>query len=270
MTITQPRNPKTRTLKSSHGDMIRAIADYWNVHIHDLAIAKHPVGTAGFFKDLDAYRFDKLRYLPQVVDFNGYRGKTILEAGCGIGLDLLRFAQGGARVTGIDLAKTSIDLAQKNFTLHDAPGEFYLMNGEALEFEDNSFDVVYAHGVLQYTASADKMARELHRVLKPGGEAIAMVYNRISWLNALSQVMKVDLEHEDAPVLNKYSIDEFKDMLAPLAQVRIVPERFPVASKLHKGWKAVLYNGMFVPAFRILPRALVRPLGWHLMAFCKK
>lgn len=270
MTTTQTRHRKTAPIKSSNGELIKAIADYWNAHIHDLAIAKHPVGTAGFFKDLDCYRFDKLRYLPQVVDFNGYRGKTILEAGCGIGIDLLRFAQGGAQVIGVDLAKTSIELAKKNFELNGVRGEFLKMNGEALEFEDNSFDVVYAHGVLQYTASADKMARELHRVLKPGGEAIAMVYNRLSWLNALSRVMKVDLEHEDAPVLNKYSISEFKKMLAPFAQVRIVPERFPVPSQLHKGWKAMLYNGMFVPAFTILPRFLVRPLGWHLMAFCKK
>jgi ubiquinone/menaquinone biosynthesis C-methylase UbiE len=256
--------------KPANDELIRAIGDYWNAHIHDLAIAKHPVGTAGFFTDLDDYRFDKLRYLPKLVDFNGYRGKTILEAGCGIGLDLLRFARGGAQVIGVDLAKTAIDLAGKNFSLHGTRGEFFVMNAEALEFEDNSFDVVYAHGVLQYTADAGKMAAELHRVLKPGGEAIAMVYNRISWLNALSKVMKVELEHEDAPVLNKYAIAEFQKMLAPFAQVRIVPERFPVASKLHKGWKAMVYNGMFVPAFTVLPRFLVRPWGWHLMAFCSK
>ncbi|MEK7728244.1 MAG: class I SAM-dependent methyltransferase, partial [candidate division KSB1 bacterium] len=236
-------------MNARHGDLLKTIANYWNAHIHDLAIAKHSVGTQGFFQDLDEYRFDKLRYLPKVVNFNGYRGKTILEVGCGIGLDLLRFAQGGAKVFGVDLARQSIELAQKNFALHGAWGEFRLMNGEALEFEDNSFDVVYAHGVLQYTASAEQMVKELHRVLKPGGEAIMMVYNRISWLNALSKIMKVDLEHEDAPVLNKYSISAFKQMLAPFAKVRLVPERFPVASKLHKGWKAALFNGLFVPSF---------------------
>ncbi len=258
------------SMNARHGDLLKAIANYWNAHIHDLAIAKHPVGTQGFFQDLDEYRFDKLRYLPKVVNFNGYRGKTILEVGCGVGIDLLRFAKGGAKVFGVDLARHSIDLAKKNFELNGAWGEFRMMNGEALEFDDNSFDVVYAHGVLQYTASAEQMAKELHRVLKPGGEAIMMVYNRISWLNALSKIMKVDLEHEDAPVLNKYSIGEFKKMLAPFAKVRLVPERFPVASKLHKGWKATLFNGMFVPSFNLMPKFLVRPLGWHLMAFCNK
>jgi len=249
---------------------LEAIREYWNAHIHDLAIAKHPVGTKGFFVDLDDYRFDKLRYLPHVVDFNGYRGKKILEIGCGIGIDLIRFAKGGAHVTGVDLAQQSIQLAKKNFELNGLKADLRPMNGEALEFADNSFDMVYAHGVLQYTADAGKMAKEMRRVLKPGGKAIAMVYNRLSWLNALSKVMKVELEHEDAPVLKKYSIGEFKKMLSPFSTIRIVPERFPVASRLQQGWKAAAFNRIFVPAFNLIPRFIVRPLGWHIMAFCKK
>ena len=108
-----------------------------------------------------------------------------------------------------------------------------------------------------------------HRVLRPDGLAIFMVYNRVSWLNAMSKVMKVGLEHGDAPVLRLYSIPEFRALLAPFREVEIVPERFPVASRLHKGWKAALYNSMFVGTFNALPRAWVRPYGWHLMAFCR-
>ena len=71
--------------------------------------------------------------------------------------------------------------------------------------------------------------------LRPGGEAIFQVYNRISWLNALSQVMKVGLEHADAPVLKKFSQAEFEALLKGFREVRIVPERFPVKSRLHHG-----------------------------------
>jgi ubiquinone/menaquinone biosynthesis C-methylase UbiE len=254
----------------SNAATIAAIGTYWNEHIHDLEIATEPVGSAGFFHELDEYRFDKLRYLPQVVDFSGYQGKRLLEVGCGAGIDLVRFARGGAIVTGVDLAQVSIDLAQKNFAQNGLEGDLRVMDGEALVFPDNSFDVVYGHGVLQYTADASQMVREMHRVLKPDGEAIFMVYNKYSWLNALSKLMKVDLEHEDAPVLNKYSIGEFKTMLRPFAQVRIVPERFPVESRLHHGLKAALYNKFFVKTFNLLPRFVVRPTGWHIMAFATK
>ncbi len=252
--------------------MVDAIAAYWNTRIHDREMTDQPVGTLGFFVDLDEYRFDKLQYLPRLVDFGGYRGRRLLEVGCGIGTDLVRFARGGARVTGIDLAQRSIELATTNFELHGLGGraDLRVANGEALPFADDSFEVVYGHGVLQYTADARRMVEECRRVLEPGGEAIFMVYNRVSWLNALSRAMGVGLEHADAPVLKTYSMPEFRRLLDGFGEVRIVPERFPVPSRLHKGWKGALYNGLFVGMFNAIPRSLVRRFGWHLMAFCRK
>jgi SAM-dependent methyltransferase len=245
------------------------IQAYWNERIHDLEMTQHEPGTEAFFRDLDAYRFDKLRYLPRVVDFNGYRGKRLLEIGCGIGTDLVRFAAGGARVVGVDLSSTALDLAEKNASASGVEIELRLANGEELPFEDGSFDVTYAHGVLQYTADPKRMVSECRRVLCPAGEALLMVYNRISWLNALSKVMKVPLEHEDAPILEKYSIAEYRRLLDVFSDVRIVPERFPVRSKLHGGWKGFAYNHFFVDPFNWLPRSWVRRFGWHLMAFCR-
>jgi SAM-dependent methyltransferase len=251
--------------------VIDAIERYWNARIHDLEMTSHPVGTLAFFDDLDDYRFDKLRYLPVLVDFNGLAGRRLLEVGCGIGTDLVRFARGGARVTGVDLSRTAVDLAAKNFALHHlVPDELAVANGEALPYPEASFDHVYGHGVIQYTADPAQLVRECHRVLKPGGLGIFMVYNRVSWLNALSRVMKVPLEHEDAPVLRKFSIPEFRALLAPFAETRIVPERFPVKSRLHRGWKGLAFNTCFVGTFNALPRAWVRRYGWHLMAFCRK
>lgn len=250
--------------------VLEEIRRYWNDHIHDLELAKHPVGTRGFFHDLDEYRFDKLRYLPKVVNFNAYAGKKLLEVGCGVGIDLVRFARGGAEVTGVDLAEQSIDLAKKYFAHEGLTGDLLLGNGEELRFEDNRFDVVYAHGVIQYTANAQKMVNELYRVVKPGGEVIMMVYNRNSWLNFLSEKLGVALEHEDAPVLKKYTIAEFQQLLTKFSKITIIPERFPVRSKLQKGLKAKFFNWFFVPVFNLIPKKITRNTGWHIMAFAYK
>jgi len=252
------------------GDTIQDIRSYWNERIHDLAVAKHPVGSKAFFDELDEYRFDKLRYLPKVVDFSGYAGRTLLEIGCGAGIDLVRFAQGGAAVTGVDLSETAIGLAKANFKHRNLQGDLRVMNGEALEFPDATFDVVYCHGVLQYTADIHKMIDEARRVLKPGGSFIAMVYNRRGWLMVMSRFFKVELEHEDAPVLNLYTIRELKGLLSDYSTIRIRPERFPVRSRLHKGIKGFLYNTFFVGPFNLIPRPLVRRWGWHIMAFAQK
>ncbi|MCG8605139.1 class I SAM-dependent methyltransferase [bacterium] len=254
----------------SENRLIGDIRNYWNTHIHDLEIARHPIGTPGFFADLDEYRFDKLRYLPKVVDFDGYTGKELLEVGCGVGIDLVRFARGGAIVTGVDLADKSIQLAQKNFKQNGLHADLLRANGEDLQFGDNCFDVVYAHGVIQYTANPQQMIAELFRVVKPGGEVIMMVYNRKSWLNFMSVTVGVPLEHQDAPVLRKFSISEFKHLLRRFPSVKIVPERFPVCSKLHKGIKGLLFNNFFVPLFNLIPRPITRNTGWHIMAFAQK
>ncbi len=251
-------------------DLTSQIASYWDEGIHDLAITTHPVGTPGFFQQLDDYRYDKLNYLPRLVDFSSYKEKNLLEVGCGAGIDLVRFARAGAKVTGIDLSKTALVLARKNIEQNGLSADLQIMNGECMDYVDNTFDVVYAHGVLQYTADTGKMVAEIHRVLKPGGQAIIMVYNRISWLNLMRHVTKVPLEHEDAPVLKKFSIGELKQFLKAFKSYHIIPERFPVKTKLHSGWKARLFNDVFVGTFNFMPKAVVRPFGWHLMAFAVK
>jgi SAM-dependent methyltransferase len=252
------------------GSLNARVRAYWNTHIHDLAITSHAVGSAGFCKDLDEYHFDKLHHLLTLVPFDRLAGREVLEVGCGAGVDLVRFARGGARVTGVDLADSAIRLARQNVAHQSLAARLLVADGERLPFPDSQFDFVFAHGVVQYTADGRQLAQEVRRVLKPGGEAVFQVYNRVSWLNALSKLMKVDLEHEDAPVLRKYSASEFLDTVGGFSDVRLVFERFPVKSRLHKGWKGLAFNTLFVGTFNALPRGWVERYGWHLLAFCRK
>ena len=247
----------------------RNVREYWDTHIHDLEITMHPPGSPGFFADLEQYHFEKLHHLPKLVPFDRYRGRRVLEVGCGAGTDLIRFARNGAVVTGVDLAPSSIALARQNFSNERLHAALLVADGEALPFRSGSFDLVYGHGVVQYTTNDRALVGECRRVLKPGGTAIFQVYNRLSWLNALSKVTRVELEHVDAPVLRKYSLAEVRDLLKDFSRVRIVAERFPVKTRLHGGIKGMLYNTCFVGLFNALPRSVTRRFGWHLLAFCE-
>jgi SAM-dependent methyltransferase len=247
-----------------------SVRRYWDGHIHDLEITTHPAGSPGFFADLDAYHFEKLHHLLDLIDFNAWAGKDVLDVGCGAGVEVVRFARGGAHAVGADLSANAVALTAENLRHQHLHARLVTADGETLPFPDGSFDFVYAHGVIQYAANDAAVVAECHRVLRPGGTAIFQVYNRISWLNALSAIMRVPLEHEDAPVLRRYSIGEFHTCLRAFAVVRIIPERFPVKSRLHKGWKGAVYNAAFVGTFNALPRAWVRRFGWHLMAVCRK
>src|ERR1044071_9902511 len=105
----------SRPVSSPAAASIDEIREYWNRHIHDLEITTHPVGTPGFFADLDQYHFEKLHHLLRLVNFDAYVGRHVLEVGCGAGTDLVRFARGGARVSGVDLSSSAIALAKQNF-----------------------------------------------------------------------------------------------------------------------------------------------------------
>jgi SAM-dependent methyltransferase len=242
-----------------------AIREYWNSRLHDLAITTAPVGTSAFFRELEAYRFRKLQYLPRLIDFGAYRGMRLLEIGCGVGTDLARFARSGALVTGIDLADQAVALAKINLQQRGLAADLLVMDGEALAFGDDAFDVVYLHGVLPYAREPRRVLEEARRVVRPGGQVIAMGYNKYSWLSVLSLATGVHLEHHDAPVFRALSIREFRSMFDGFSRARIHVERFPVKSELHSGLKATLYNEGFVRIFRLLPYSLKRRIGWHMI-----
>lgn len=249
---------------------IDAVRNFWNNHVHDWKVAKSPAGTKEFFEEIEEYRYEKLDYLPGAVRFGRFAGKTVLDLGCGVGNDLARFAKAGAIVTGIDLAEHSIQLARDNFRFRGLEGEFMQMNGEALSFPDNSFDAVFCHTVLHFTPDPAAMIAQIHRVLKPGGEGIIMTVNRRSWMNLLHKLMKVEIDHLDSPVFYQFTIDDFRALLGKFRDVRIVPHRFPVRTKVHEGLKARLFNLFFVDVFNALPRSWVRPTGHHLIAYVHK
>jgi ubiquinone/menaquinone biosynthesis C-methylase UbiE len=259
-----------RSISKAPNPTIEAVRDFWNNHVHDWKIAKSPPGTKAFFEEIEAYRYEKLDYLAAAIDFDRFAGKTVLDVGCGVGNDLARFAKAGATVTGVDLAENSVKLAQDNFRFRGLEGTFHRMDGEKLALPDDSFDAVFCHTVLHFTPHPAAMIREVHRVLKPGGEAIIMTVNRYSWMNALQRIMKIEIDHLESPVFYTYSIAEFGNLLRVFGNVRIIPHRFPVRTKVHKGVKARIYNTMFVDLFNLLPRSWVRRSGHHLIAYAHK
>jgi 2-polyprenyl-3-methyl-5-hydroxy-6-metoxy-1,4-benzoquinol methylase len=258
------------SISRSPDPTIEAVEQFWDSHVHDWKVAKSPAGTKEFFEEIEAYRYEKLEYLADAIDFPRFAGKTVLDLGCGVGNDLARFAKSGAIVTGVDLAGHSVQLARDNFRFRGLEGQFNKMDGEHLDFPRDHFDAVFCHTVLHFTPDPVAMIAEIHRVLKPGGEAIIMTVNRRSWMNALRLLTKIELDHLDAPVFYNFSYSEFEQLLDPFSDVRIVPHRFPVPTKIHEGIRAKLYNSAFVATFNALPRRLVRKSGHHLLAYAVK
>jgi SAM-dependent methyltransferase len=155
-------------------------------------------GTPAYFDRIEDYRYTVVApWMKQELPFSSYNGKRIIEIGCGTGTDLLQFARGGAKVTGVDLTPRSIEIARKRFQVYGLPGEFLLGDAENLSFPDESFDGAYSFGVLHHTPDTQKAIGEVYRILRPGTTATVMLYNRTSLFFWGAIILKRGLLHRD-------------------------------------------------------------------------
>lgn len=166
---------------SSHPARTLKHREFWSDYQPGFRFATSPVGTREFFDEVAAYRDSIEPHIPDVVRFDRWAGREVLEAGCGIGTDGSRFAHAGARYTGMDFSPTALRLARRRFELEGLPGRFVGGSVTALPFDDASFDLVFSHGVIHHVDDTDAAVREFHRVLRPGGTALVMVYHRGSF-----------------------------------------------------------------------------------------
>lgn len=140
-----------------------------------------------FFKDADrkykkhsggATQEDGKPVFSKYIDFESLRGKKVLDIATGTGFSTVTFAQFGAEVTGIDITEYAVEATKRNFTLRGLRGEVLKMDAQVLEFPDNHFDFVCAHGCLMHMPDTNKAVREIYRVLKPGGQVYAWMYHK--------------------------------------------------------------------------------------------
>ncbi len=120
----------------------------------------------------------------ELFPFQKYHGKKVLEVGCGMGCMAMAWANNGANISAVDLNPVAIEQTRRRFEIFDLQGDIKEADGESLPFDDNSFDYAYSWGVLHHSPDTARSVAELLRVLKPGGEAGVMLYNRNSILHA--------------------------------------------------------------------------------------
>jgi SAM-dependent methyltransferase len=154
---------------------------FWQEHPCGTKFADAPPGSRRFYQLVEEHRYTKEWHIPTAAGFAHSKNLRVLEIGCGLGTDGAQFAKSGADYTGIDLTQAAVDLAKRRFELDQLPGTFRVADAERLEFPDNTFDLVYSHGVLHHTPDTAAAVREVHRVLRPGGRAVVMLYHRNSY-----------------------------------------------------------------------------------------
>lgn len=159
----------------------KQIQRFWEHSPCDSWFTSEPLGTLAFYRTLDEHRYQVHPRLHEAVGFEKTSGLRVLEIGCGCGSEAERFARAGADYTAVDLTNAAVSVTQRRLQLAGLAGRFVQGDAENLPFADESFDLVYSHGVLHHTPDTPRTIREVHRVLAPGGRAIIMLYYRNSF-----------------------------------------------------------------------------------------
>ncbi len=146
-------------------------------------------GTAAYIEQLIVSRHDYCPWFDEALDYRSTAGLDVLDVGSGQGIDLVLYARGGAHVTGVDLTPRHVELAGQHVRALGLDAEIVEGDAENLPFADASFDRVASNGVLHHTPDMPSALREVRRVLRPGGKARIIVYNRRSYHYWLSQVL---------------------------------------------------------------------------------
>jgi ubiquinone/menaquinone biosynthesis C-methylase UbiE len=157
------------------------IRQFWN---------ENPVGSnfidyeqdKSFYSRYDDFRYRTEGHILWELDKIDFSGKKVLEIGLGQGADSMQIIDRGALYHGIDLTEESVRRVKERFHLFKkAYCEVQVANAEKIPYEDSSFDIVYSHGVIHHSPRIDLIVGEIHRVLRPGGQAVIMLYHKNSF-----------------------------------------------------------------------------------------
>ena len=268
---------------------ITKVREYWNARPCNIRHSPKPVGTREYYDEVEARKYNVEQHIPQFAQFERWKGKKVLEIGCGIGTDTMSFARAGAHVTAVDLTEKSLEVARKRAEVFGFEDRVRFIQANAEKLSESvavePYDLVYSFGVLHHTPHPERVLDEIRKYVKPESTLKIMVYNRWSWkvlwvlfIYGMGQFWKLDrliAEYSEAqtgcPVTYSYSRTGGRRLLEThgfeMTDV-MVDHIFPysIPEYVHYRYKIVWYF-RWMPRF--LFRALERAFGWHLCLTAK-
>jgi 2-polyprenyl-3-methyl-5-hydroxy-6-metoxy-1,4-benzoquinol methylase len=269
---------------------IEAVKNFWNSRPCNIRHSSKPLGTREYFDEVESRKYFVEQHIPHFAQFDLWRGKKVLEIGCGIGTDTINFARHGASVTAVDLSEKSLEVARKRAEVFGMTDRIRFCSGNAEELMSfvpaDTYDLIYSFGVIHHTPHPERVLQQIHHYTRPGSIIKIMVYHRCSW-KVLSILLSYgkgqfwrlnDLiaKHSEAqtgcPVTYTYTRQEGRNLLElngfhikELYVEHIFPYRIADYAQ---------YRYMKVWYLRYLPHPLFRCLekrfGWHLCITAEK
>ncbi len=261
---------------------IERVRSFWDDRPCNIRHSRKPVGTKEYFDEVEARKYFVEPHIPKFAEFEKWRGKKVLEIGCGIGTDTVNFARAGAEVTAIELSEQSLSIAKQRAKIYNLDNiTFYLADAEELSkiVPIQKYDLVYSFGVIHHTPHPEKVLEEIKKYCYRETEIRIMLYSKWSWKTiwiiltygkgkfwqAKTLIPKYSEAQTGSPVSYAYSFSEIRKLMKDYEIVSITKDHiFPYAIEKYKK-----YEYEYVWYFRWMPKFLFRwlekKLGWHTL-----
>jgi len=218
-------------MDTSKNPGLRKVQEYWDARPCNIRHSPKAVGTREYFDEVERRKYFVEPHIPPFADFPRWKGKRVLEVGCGIGTDTISFARAGAHVTAVDLSPRSLELARDRAAVYGLSDriDFHLANCEELDqsIPAGVFDLVYSFGVIHHTPHPDRALAAIRRLMSEESELRLMVYSKVSYklfwimreegiwdMSRLDEVVARNSEAQTGcPVTYTYTLDEVQALL---------------------------------------------------------
>jgi 2-polyprenyl-3-methyl-5-hydroxy-6-metoxy-1,4-benzoquinol methylase len=264
---------------------IKNVKEYWNNRPCNIRHSKKEIGTIEYFNDVEKRKYLVEPHIPEFAEFDKWKGKKVLEIGCGIGTDSINFAKAGAILTCVELSDTSLELCKKRFDVFNLKANFYTGNCEELSkfLPVEEYDLIYSFGVIHHTPNPELVYSEIKKYMNNNTEVRLMLYARNSWktfeffaLNGhkfnynLKKTIQYYAEAQlNCPVAFTYTKKELRQMFKDFEIIEI--KKTHIFPYVIDKYIQHIYKKKLL--FRLLPKFIFNKLesllGWHFLVKIK-
>jgi 2-polyprenyl-3-methyl-5-hydroxy-6-metoxy-1,4-benzoquinol methylase len=265
---------------------IEKVKEFWDKRPCNIRHSNKPIGTREYFDEVEKRKYFVEPHIPGFAEFEKWRGKKVLEVGCGLGTEAINFARHGADLTVIEISKESLDLAKKRFEVYGLTAHFILGNAEELDvfLAGQKFDLIWSFGVIHHSPHPEEILRKCKDLLKDDGEIRMMVYSKISYklfhfmretgvwdFNSLDELISMYSEAQTGcPITYSYTYEGARRLFADFTILELRKEHiFP-----WKIQKYIKYEYEKEDCFKDITdeffKELESELGWHMLVRAKK
>jgi len=248
---------------------------FWNKRPCNIRHSRAPVGTKEYFIEVEKRKYFVEPHIPGFAQFELWKGKKVLEVGCGIGTDTIRFARAGAQVTAVDLSDESLEFCKQRVSIFGYDDRVRVLQANCEELskvvKPEAYDLIYSFGVIHHTPDPARAIEELAKFAGPDTKLKLMLYAKYSIKSLQMLIGNVTCEAQsDVPVAYTYTKRGLHKLLAPHFKLtgakkdHIFPWRIKDYIE-YRYKKKLIWRMMPWPVFR----ALERMFGWHWLVDAK-